>query len=279
MITSSYHTIQKYPIHILEAGSGPPVFLLHGFAASAESWQPTMTVLAQHGYHAIAVDALGFGRSAQPDDAPYSLQLYADLYAGLLDVLDLPRAAFVAHSMGGKFALATALLHPERVSRLFLAATDGFSNPDARSHGHLSLLPAELALHILAQPPVIRMFLSMAFYQPASFVTPDMVDYARQVLGGRTNRRALLALNRCSGATDLTATGLRSRLGKLRCPTLLIWGMEDRVLGIDQAYTARREIPGAQLVTLPRCGHFPQIEAFRAFHGLLPGFLATPGVL
>lgn len=279
MITSTYHTIHHYPIHILEAGSGPPVFLLHGFAASAESWQPTMTILAQHGYRAIAVDALGFGRSAQPDDAPYSLQLYADLYAGLLDAFDLPKAAFVAHSMGGKFAIATALLYPERVSRLFLAATDGFSNPDARSHGHLSLLPAEWALRILAQPPVIRMFLSAAFYQPATFVTSDMVAYGRRVLSGPGNRRALLALNRCSGATDLAATGLRSRLNELRCPTLMVWGKEDRVLGIDQGYAAQREIPNSRLVTLDRCGHFPQIEAFRAFHGLLPGFLATPGVL
>jgi pimeloyl-ACP methyl ester carboxylesterase len=69
-------------------------------------------------------------------------------------------------------------------------------------------------------------------------------------------------------------TGLRARLGELRIPILLIWGAHDRVFPLSYAETARREIPGAQLVVIPHCGHFPHIEAVRPFRGLLSGFLA-----
>ncbi|MCU0493055.1 MAG: alpha/beta fold hydrolase [Chloroflexaceae bacterium] len=129
MIISRYLTIENYRLHFLEAGAGPPVVLLHGFAGAAEDWRPSLELLAHNGYHALAVDLLGFGRSAKPGDAPYSLQLSADLLVGLLARLGLERATFAAHSMGGKYALATALLHPHRVKGLVLIDTDGFVEP------------------------------------------------------------------------------------------------------------------------------------------------------
>lgn len=276
MLTNSFVNINGYHLHMLEAGTGPPVLLLHGFAVSAEEWNPSLELLARSGYRAIAVDALGFGRSDKPGDAPYSLQLYADLYAGLLDNLGLEQAAFVGHSMGGKFALATALLHPQRVARLVLVATDGFAQPapEPRRTG-LRKLPDPLALRVLAQPLVVRAILSTAFYQPSNFVTSALVARGTRALRGADNRRALLAISRRYRYNDLNTTGLRARLGELRQPTLIIWGTEDRVISIDCGRAAHREIPNSQLVTIPHCGHFPQLEAARAFHGLVLGFLAA----
>lgn len=272
---SIFVTVKGYRLHALTAGSGAPVLLLHGFAGSAEDWRPTVEVLARHGYRAIAVDALGFGRSDKPADAPYSLQLSADLYAGLLDALDLERAALVAHSMGGKNGLATALLHPQRVTRLLLADTDGFFQIPLmmQKSGGLPLIGAGI-LWLSARPALVQAQLRMAFYDPAKYVTPEVVARGSAALSGLAERQALLALSRNYDATDLQLTGLRARLGELGCPTLIVWGAEDRIFPPSCGTTAQREIPSARLVLIPRCGHFPQIEAFRQFHGLLLGFLA-----
>lgn len=270
---SSYLTIAGYRLHILEEGAGPAVLLLHGFAGSAEDWRPTGAWLARRGYRAIAVDCLGFGRSAKPADAPYGLALMADLYAGLLDALAIPAAAIVAHSMGGKYALATALLHPQRITKLALVGSDGFSAPSPLTRlGGWPLLGAAI-LWLSARPALLRGMLGAAFYAPERYVTPELIRRGQASLLGAENQRALSALSRRYDQTDLQITGLRARLHELRCPTLLVWGDHDRVFPPACGHAAAAAIPGAGLAIIPRCGHFPQVEAARAFRGLLAGFL------
>lgn len=268
-------TVGGYRLHLLEAGRGPLVLLLHGFAGSAEDWRPTGEALARQGYRAVAVDLLGFGRSAKPADAPYSLELMAGLLAGLLDALGAGRAGVVAHSMGGKYALALALLRPARVAALALVSPDGFAeaSPLTRAGGWPLVGPA--LLWISARPAVVRLMLSAAFFEPEAHVTAAILERGRAALLGAENMRALTALSRRYDATDLGLTGLRVRLGELRAPALLVWGEEDRVFPLATCgRAAAAEIPGAQLLAFPRCGHFAQIEAARPFRGALAGFLA-----
>jgi pimeloyl-ACP methyl ester carboxylesterase len=272
---SRFITVAGFRLHLIESGAGPAVLLLHGFAGSAEDWRPTVAALAAAGYRALAVDLLGFGRSDKPADAPYSLDLGARLLCGLLDALGVDRAAVVAHSMGGKYALATALLHPGRVSRLALVASDGFvaASPLTRAGGW-PLLGGAL-LWLSARPAVVRAMLAAAFYAPDSHLSAELIERGRAALLGADNRRALTALSRRYDATDLAHTGLRARLGEIRAPALLIWGEHDRVFPLSAARAAAAAIPKAQLAILPRCGHFPHVEAARAFRGLLLGFLAA----
>ncbi|WP_287157120.1 alpha/beta fold hydrolase [Chloroflexus sp.] len=271
---SRWLRINGYQLHWIEAGQGPAVILLHGFAGSCADWEPTVDWLARQGYRALAVDALGFGRSEKPVNAPYGLALQSDLYAGLLTALGIEHAVFVAHSMGGKYALATALRHPQRVARLVLIATDGFIKPSPLTIiGGWPVL-GETILWLSAHPAVVRAFLAAAFHNPEPYLTADLIERGRAAISGTANRRALTALSRRYAATDLTLTGLRARLGELRVPTLLVWGEHDRVFSFDYARIANREIPGSQLVVIPHCGHFPHIEAVRPFRGLLNGFLA-----
>lgn len=275
---SHYLTVGGYRMHLLEAGAGPAVLLLHGFAGSAEEWRATGERLAHAGYRAIAVDALGFGRSDKPGDAPYSLRLAADLYAALLDALGVGRAAVVAHSMGGKYALAMALTHPTRVASLALAATDGFveASPLTRMGGW-PLVGAAL-LWLSARPAVVRTMLGAAFYAPQTNLSAEMLARARAALAGPDNRRSLTAISRRYDATDLRRTGLAARLGELRAPTLLVWGAADRVFPLETTgRAAAAAIPGARLAVIPRCGHFPHLEAPRQFGGLLLGYLAGTG--
>ncbi len=265
-------------LRVLSAGNGPAVLLLHGFAVNADDWLPSIARLAAAGYRVIAPDALGFGQSDKPGDGAYSLRRYAELNIGLLATLGIQSAAVVGHSMGGKHALATTILYPERVKRLLIADSEGFMQLPLfmRKGGTLPFL-GEAILALSAQPAVIRMQLSGAFANPDRYVTPELIERGRRTLGDPGVRQTMLALSRNYEANDLQGSGLWPQLASINCPTLIVWGAEDRMFPVRYAKVAHAALPKARLVIIPRCGHFPQIEAEEQFSGLLLGFLAGPG--
>lgn len=114
-------------LHTIEAGErGAPVVLLaHGFPELAYSWRHQIPALVAAGYHVLAPDQRGYGRSSQPPNvADYNVaELSADLI-GLLDDVGAERAVFIGHDWGAPVAWSSAQLHPDRV-----AAVVGLSVP------------------------------------------------------------------------------------------------------------------------------------------------------
>ncbi|WP_129626733.1 alpha/beta fold hydrolase [Candidatus Oscillochloris fontis] len=274
MMHSREISVHGYRLHYLEAGSGPTVLLLHGFGRLAEDWRQTGEMLARAGYRALAFDCLGFGRSDKPGDAPYSLEMISGLYIAALNALGVDRFTLVAHSMGGKYALATALIYPQRVNGLLLVDPDGFGEPAPMNRvGKIPPLCWSI-LWLSGQPPLVRAMMGAAFHNPTEFVTEEFIKLSGDAFLGWDNRRALTAISQRYDATDLTLTGMRARLKELRLPVVIIWGEGDQIFPLSQAHIAAAEIPNAHLVIFPHCGHFPQIEKARPLHGLLLGFLA-----
>jgi len=103
-------------MHIAEAGTGPLVLLLHGFPECWYSWRHQLLALAEAGYHAVAPDQRGYGRTGGPAEAEeYTiLHLTGDVIA-LLDALGEPSAVVAGHDWGAPVAWHTALLRPDRV--------------------------------------------------------------------------------------------------------------------------------------------------------------------
>jgi pimeloyl-ACP methyl ester carboxylesterase len=109
--------------HVLEAGDGPPVVFLHGGDGEAVTWTPLLAQL-QDDLHLYGPDRPGFGLSDRFDYGTVDLRRHAgDFTVSLLDALELESAVLMGGSMGGFFALATALDHPERVTGLILRLT------------------------------------------------------------------------------------------------------------------------------------------------------------
>ncbi|HEY5678598.1 MAG TPA: alpha/beta hydrolase [Pseudomonadales bacterium] len=96
---------------------GFPVVLCHGFPELAYSWRHQLQALADAGFHAIAPDQRGYGRTDKPDDAgAYDIHHLTGDLAGLLDAMGLERAVFCGHDWGGLVVWQMALLHPSRVA-------------------------------------------------------------------------------------------------------------------------------------------------------------------
>jgi pimeloyl-ACP methyl ester carboxylesterase len=104
-------------MHIAEAGEGPLVVMVHGFPGLWYSWRYQLPALAAAGYHGVAVDQRGYGRSDRPTDpAVYDADFVANDMLGLLDALGEERAVFVGHDFGAQLVFNLAVRHPERVS-------------------------------------------------------------------------------------------------------------------------------------------------------------------
>jgi len=105
--------------HVLDAGQGPPVLLLHGFPDTSELWRRQIDALAGAGYRVIAPDLRGRGKTERPPNvADYALSLIVRDVVGLLDALGVQRAHVVGHDWGAAVAWLSAALLPERVDRL-----------------------------------------------------------------------------------------------------------------------------------------------------------------
>jgi pimeloyl-ACP methyl ester carboxylesterase len=114
-------------LQVLEAGDrGAPVVLLcHGFPDLARTWHHQLEALANAGFHVLAPDQRGYGRSTRPDavEAYNTAELVADLL-GLLDDVGAQQAAWIGHDLGARLVWSAAHLHPDRV-----AAVAGLSVP------------------------------------------------------------------------------------------------------------------------------------------------------
>ena len=102
-------------LNIAEQGQGPLVLLCHGFPESWYSWRHQLGALAAAGFHAVAPDTRGYGRSDRPEaiDQYTVFHLVGDL-VGLLDALEAPTAVVAGHDTGATVAWTAALLRPDR---------------------------------------------------------------------------------------------------------------------------------------------------------------------
>src|SRR5215831_17208013 len=108
-------TAGSLSMHLAEAGEGPLVLLLHGFPESWYSWRHQLSALAEAGYHAVAPDQRGYGRTGGPaEPGEYTmLHLVGDVI-GLMDALGAEQAVVAGHDWGAPVAWNTALLRPDR---------------------------------------------------------------------------------------------------------------------------------------------------------------------
>jgi len=104
-------------IHIAEQGSGPLVLLLHGFPELWYSWRHQLPALAAAGFHAVAPDLRGYGRTDAPQPVEaYSMRNMTADAAGILDALGVETAVVAGHDWGAPIAWHCALMYPERFS-------------------------------------------------------------------------------------------------------------------------------------------------------------------
>jgi pimeloyl-ACP methyl ester carboxylesterase len=241
------------------SGTGAPLVFIHAFSVDRRMWQPQVERF-ERSYRVIRYDLRGHGKSAAPGD-PYTS--YDDLLS-VLDAMKIERATLVGLSAGSEVATDFALAYPKRVSRMVLAS------PGLGGYG-LPPLPwatpafqaagagdAQQAAKLWAETPIMAARANLAV---APAITSMVIENWRLWTYRRTEQR-------------LSPPAVK-RLSEIKVPVLVVTGDADLPHIKDIAAVLARDIPGATLVSIPRAGHFVNLDTPSEFNDVIGAFLAA----
>jgi pimeloyl-ACP methyl ester carboxylesterase len=260
-------------IHYHEAGrAGDPVLVLvHGFVASNFVWDGVLVPLAEAGFRVVAPDLVGFGFSAKPRAAEYTVEAQARNLVGLLDALGVERAALVGSSYGGAVAAVCALDFPARVERLVLVGA--VSNDEILRHPLLRV----------ARARVLGDLLSPVFLDLRRLAKRRKHRLEARRGGAAYDARRTAAQYRALAASDTHRAAVRTarlwsaarverEAHKILQPTLIVWGDGDQYLPVRHAERLHRAVPHSRLFVFRGAGHTPQEERPAEFARLVSDF-------
>lgn len=244
------------------AATDPAILLIGGGASSMDWWQEDFCALLAEGHHVIRYDLRDTGRSVSyPAGEPgYTHADLAEDAIGILDTLGIERAHLVAISMGAGIAQWAAVKHPDRVSALTLMSTSP-GGPGGDANG-LPPMEPKVAAYFAAEGPgpdtstkdgLFEAFLlgEKAFAGDFPIDEKELRRLSDRIFDRTTDIAASLYNHfAADGGGDV-----RSRLGEIKAPTLVLHGTKDPLFPLPHGEALAREIPGARLVPLEGVGH------------------------
>ena len=238
--------VEDSRINWVEAGSGPPLILLHGYGGSARWWTRNMAALGSV-RRVYALDLPGFGRSRLA--GRFTFERTADLIASWIGERGMGGADVVAHSMGGQLAAILAARHPDLVRSLVLTAPAG--------------IPFETGLPGIA----LRAFRSRRGGDP---------KFTPIVVGGvmRAGPRILW-----QAVQQIRSIDVREHLGSITAPTLILWGDGDGLLTSDNGPILAAALHTARLQLVPGGRHNLMWEQADIFNEVVTEFLLAQPAL
>ena len=247
---------RRIPTTYVHQGQGqPPLLLLHGFDSSLLEFRRFVPHLATF-RETWAIDLLGFGftdRTQTQIITPKAIKHH--LYSFWHQQIDQP-VVLVGASMGGAAALDFALTYPDIVSRLVLLDSAGFAAGPAM--GRLMFPPLDRWATAFLKNPGVRRRISLNAYCDPAFVTPDSEVCASLHLDSPNWSEALIAFTKSGGYNFLS-----HQIARIAMPTLVIWGKQDKILGIKDAARFVAQISQSKLFWVEQCGHVPHLEKAR----------------
>lgn len=249
--------------------NGMPVVLAHGFSVPSFIYDPTFEFLTQQGFRVLRYDLFGRGYSDRPN-LKYDINLFVRQLKELLDALQFQKINLVGLSMGGPITASFIDRHPEYVIKHILI------DPAGARTVRLSLL-----LKVVRTPLVGELLLglfgsvSMVKGIASDLFTPQLVEefqakYKIQ-MQYQGFKRAILSTMRNGMLESFMET--YKRVGKLRKPTLLIWGRQDNTVPFAYSADILSAIPHTKFQVIEDCGHIPHYEKPQEVNPILLEFL------
>lgn len=265
--SSRYSVAGGHEIHLAETGSGKVVVFLHGSgpgASGASNFRGNIAAFVNAGYHVILPDLIGYGASSKPEGIDYTLDLFVETVFDALRQHGVERAALVGNSLGGGIAIQIALNNPEFVTSLVLMAPGCIAEQSS----------------YFTMPGIAKM--KSSFGSPdfnleqqrnlvANLLHPDWANripdelVAERFEVARTQPKDVLA--------RMKTANLGPRLGELRCPVFVMWGLDDEFCPASHGPMFLDACDNVRLLTFGRTGHWVQVERESEFNRYATGFL------
>jgi pimeloyl-ACP methyl ester carboxylesterase len=263
--------------------NGETALLLHGKNFNGYYWKDVIAALSKEGYRVIVPDQIGWGRSDKPL-IHYSFPLLANNTKQLLDTLEITKVNLVAHSMGGMLATRFAIMYPNTVSRLVLENPIGLED-------YSLFVPYQSTDKLYANERQAT-YESLKKYQQSYYPVwkPEYEQYVQAQLDASiTGNKDTNALVNALTYQIIYEQPVVYYFDKIKAPTLLIIGQEDRTVVGKNLLTDEQKkqyghyptlgkkikslIRKSVLAELAGVGHIPHIQSLAAYSRQLLTFL------
>ena len=261
-------------VNYVEMGEGPPVVFVHGLSGCWQNWLENIPHFARR-HRAIAVDLAGFGHSELPQEE-ISIPGYGRFMDAFLGEIGVERGALIGNSMGGFVSAETAITHPGRVDKLVLVSAAGGPRLQERNttNGNHVVRGARLFSPLaaaafarrseLVRRPRLRRALLWKVARHPELLRPEL---CYEVASGASKPGFMNALQ------AIFDYDFGERIPEIECPTLIVWGRNDEIVPVDDAYEYARLIPGARMEIFEDTGHLPMLERPARFNRMVEEFL------
>ncbi len=249
---SQFIEIEGMDVHYRMEGSGPPVLLLHGTAASLHTWEP-WAILLRDSFTVLTVDLPAFGLTGPNENNDYTTTAYNRFINQFTSALDIDTFSIGGNSLGGYISWNYALDFPDRIDKLILIDAAGF--------------PTEpVALFKLIKNPILGPLLSKVsvrslveknlkeVYADQTKITDGLIQRYYDLSLRKGNRQALRArVNRKEKSRV-------EQISKINNKTLIMWGAKDQWIPVEHAHLFHDQMPNSELIIYPDAGHVPMEE-------------------
>ena len=249
------------------------IVLIHGTASSLHTFD-AWTAQLKRNYRVVRMDLPGYGLTGPFPDGNYAMDHYVSFLRNFLDTLGIETCVLAGNSLGGAIAWRFALAHPDRVDKLVLIDAAGYPS-ESQS--------VPIAFRIARWRGINRIFTFITprflarsslknVYADKSKATKELVDRYFELSLRKGNRQAYL--DRMGLKRD---PNVHKKINTILQPTLILWGEEDQLIPVENAYRFQHDLPNDTLVILENAGHVPMEEnPSQSFEALLK-FLSVTG--
>ncbi len=254
---------------------GIVVILVHGLGGFAENWMFNIKVLAKH-FRVFTLDLVGFGKTDKPK-APYTYIYFAKFLNDFMKKMQIKKAIFIGHSLGGGTILQFALDFPDKVKKLVIISSAGLGT---EAFGIFKIMSLPIIGELLTRPSrkgVAKLLKELVYDK--TVIQDEIIELWYQMSCIPEAQKAFLKTNRATtnlfGYKPKVVDPIMQNLHKIEAPTLIIWGKQDQIVPISHAYVAERGIPNSTLHVFDRCGHAPMVECIDDFNSSVINFLSA----
>lgn len=268
-------------VELGKGGRKGTLVFVHGLGSYLKFWWFQLDAFAAAGWHVVALDLPGYGKSEKPASFPYTMEAMAEAARELTAALGVRRSVVVGHSMGGQVALSWAIRHPEEVRALVLTSPAGF---EVFSPREKAWFKAVFAASLVKQAPEYAIWgsVAQANFQRFRGELSWLVEERVRVVGTADfDAYAYAQVRSVQGLAENDF--VRQSLGRVRAPALVVFGEQDRLIPNpfmhggwtrDVMASGAAAIPGARLAGLAGCGHSVQLDCPAEYAAAVRDFLA-----
>ena len=238
---------------------GESLLILHGWGSNALRWQRVKKLLEEKGIEVLILDLPGFGVTLSPQKA-WSRDDYISWILQKVKEKNWEKFNLLGHSFGGGLAVKIAATFPERIEKLILLSPAIIQRKSIKTHlfyyisylgKRVFSLPGFKILYPLAEKLIYKLAGTKDYY-----VADGMMKETMKKIGEEEP--------------------LEMILGRIKIPTLILWGKKDDVLPVKDAYYIKEKIKDSELKIIPKAKHSPHREAPEELAGIIVQFIKGP---